>query len=1581
MAHRELTIENTENIAFVQRLRALVRDGFGITPFLGSGCSSASGILMGQEFTDYLGYVVYRCLCKESEDDASHGRRWDISRQGWPDRPNQDQVTEARRWALGVFKRICGNGKGIHITDDPEHRVQSFQVSGGTTPALLARMLASPPVPPFLRSPKLIDEGESILSIRESLEERRRDHRFFLRSSNSPTSYAAICEKALRSLCDWRATLQFLSTLRSSHDPELLSMEEPDQSVIDSFNVHITRDKKPNLTHMMIAQLSMSARIRVVLTTNFDSLLETAFESFGRQLAVIPVGIHDTLPHPDLIHQNDCVVKLHGDCHETRADFTLDDEPAPEDKRRFFHYVRGKFPAFEFPAGTPEERFIPSQLLVIGYSGSDTRCNDMIKYVLDSDKDATVYWICHSQRDLDRLTQRFSEEDYSGGRIIATVTERPDLLLYDFYQKLTLTLPSAGLTYQFPDRVLPAKDPQRKAGQRCSATDQGEHLAGLLTQRGRDAQNRPRGPIVIATGSSGVLTVIHEAFNLLSSRGKQRIWLELEDFPTIPVVGAEIYTSLAERTGSLPLSHMKPLPRDIWKRKKTIEKQAAGSVRRSKESNDESKTRREAWHRFFLEACDELGLSPHSWVIGFYGRNGPGGCCGWEENQYWTEANYAEFHDLLDGLSLAGFSMLYAPYNEQRWERDKERAAEVIKMVFSEKEKGGARSKGDFSYNIPRDEFYRNVGFVWDNDTSGDHVRSVPNGDFYTEYECMAPAPESQRFKIILQSIWRDLLEPSLCGEPPHADLNKIDWRRQATALYSATLYRQSRHFSAFLNDAVFRCPQRFNLHNFDNDTNRVNVVEEWLRILSKAGMFFMKPGGFAWAYRDTRLAFRYIIEQLDQHPRVRALGVLRDVRGFRARGNFHIGEWYAKAHRVTRHPMPMMEALHHFYQAAIYAHEAHEGSNEDEGADQTVPKKTTASAGKSDKLLRSRDVYRRRLFLQSLTAIHHTLRTGVESLRYWSSNSAIEYLCDNFTEQNRKGQPRGVSRLEEVLEELIPESRKRGAGGRAGSAGEEDSLRRHAKTLIDRIAREIATIRSKLRDRDPIVHLDNLSLEDNGPEPLDAPLPHMDSLAPGWMDVQFKPIADIVACATKRMKDASEAEELDKKGEEVDEARWKDMGETLWKEVGHLETNYFSRQLQAFRDPRLIHQKVQHLVEWSFIFIRRAKRQARAGDPHSPGIRAKQCFLMASVLDSVAIDFCRLLPVELEAFATQEKAKALALYGLAQGHLGRFDEANRRLSESRAVIRAMRTEDRHVPLGITELRRAEVLCLQACECGAILDAAGRVDQDWILSYPAFQNAISEDLIQRLSASQGGSASPKLASKRQSLELKNILERHGLFFKVVGKEIHLFGSGGNQVERTLSEISRVRQARIGDAWRCVEEARREFVGRTHSERWWGRLYALEMRVFGEAGAAIETCYASHDHDFEAERYRMLLCRSRRDVAHHLSKIWKKGLGVAGDGEQDVYERCRTTLLYRFALSIAESQGVHSISDEDLQRAKDSVAKFLKKERERDFAGFLKGRKLVLPPGKELQALFIGKFVSHMEVWVKTSRSRKSRKER
>ena len=76
-------------------------------------------------------------------------------------------------------------------------------------------------------------------------------------------------------------------------------------------------DKEPTLAHRAMASLAAQGFIKVIVTTNFDRLMETALKDAGVEPTVLssPDQVEGALP---LIHTQCCVFKVHGDYLDTR---------------------------------------------------------------------------------------------------------------------------------------------------------------------------------------------------------------------------------------------------------------------------------------------------------------------------------------------------------------------------------------------------------------------------------------------------------------------------------------------------------------------------------------------------------------------------------------------------------------------------------------------------------------------------------------------------------------------------------------------------------------------------------------------------------------------------------------------------------------------------------------------------------------------------------------------------------------------------------------------------------------------------------------------------------------------------------------------------------------------------------------------------------------------------------------------------------------------------------------------------------------------------------------------------------------
>jgi hypothetical protein len=75
--------------------------------------------------------------------------------------------------------------------------------------------------------------------------------------------------------------------------------------------------KLPTPAHKAIARLASQGYVRVIVTTNFDRLMESALEAEGVNPVVLstPDSIDGAMP---LVHMKCCVLKLHGDYRDTR---------------------------------------------------------------------------------------------------------------------------------------------------------------------------------------------------------------------------------------------------------------------------------------------------------------------------------------------------------------------------------------------------------------------------------------------------------------------------------------------------------------------------------------------------------------------------------------------------------------------------------------------------------------------------------------------------------------------------------------------------------------------------------------------------------------------------------------------------------------------------------------------------------------------------------------------------------------------------------------------------------------------------------------------------------------------------------------------------------------------------------------------------------------------------------------------------------------------------------------------------------------------------------------------------------------
>lgn len=136
---------------------------------------------------------------------------------------------------------------------------------------------------------------------------------------------------------DYSDLLESLTNTQTERLNLLRSYFEPDEAEREEGL------KKPTLAHQMIARLVEKGYIRVIVTTNFDRLMENALKDIGIEPSVIsnPGHIENTLP---IVHSNITIIKINGDYLDTSF-LNIKSELGTYDPRleNLMHYVFENF--------------------------------------------------------------------------------------------------------------------------------------------------------------------------------------------------------------------------------------------------------------------------------------------------------------------------------------------------------------------------------------------------------------------------------------------------------------------------------------------------------------------------------------------------------------------------------------------------------------------------------------------------------------------------------------------------------------------------------------------------------------------------------------------------------------------------------------------------------------------------------------------------------------------------------------------------------------------------------------------------------------------------------------------------------------------------------------------------------------------------------------------------------------------------------------------------------------------------------------------------------------------------------------
>ncbi len=1375
----------TETERFSSDVREELGKGFSFTPFVGAGVSAASGLMMGRDFMSYLVYALYRCVAPDSRwvDEPSLGQeltRWNIPRDGWLRNPTGPQSKQAEAWLKARFRELLnsiGNesliplrpcfDRGNNLTEsereEEELKTETLQRFGGEESVWESQIASA-----CRRWERAIDSNGERNRKRAILEEN------WLRVGVRGTEFVAL-EKALRSLYDWKAILAFLSHLsleevevsrednsKKAFPDSLVFREYGDKTIIDRFNLHISWGQKPNLAHNQIVHLARPLRIRQILTTNFDTLIEQAFAEVEIPIRVIETTTGGNLPDPALVLGANSLVKLHGGTQQTRADFSLNEAAAQEDKDRFVRYLHHHREIGETECCSHN----PSHLLLLGFSGEDWRVIDLIQETLWKLPNLKVYCLANSSRSAETFEVRFAGwED----RVSIYNVGRADLVLLRLYQELTHTLPPGGFSSRFgqpvPAGIHPPADDAKVAGAIISHVQLAKPSKRFLpleidtdglgrsvtrgVNRWQDI-SRPSfkrtgggGWIVTAQGGSGLMKYSQALFEQhTSARRDQTIWMELEDHANPDALIAEMLRILALNRGRYQTSHV-----DL--------------------DRHPSPTHPRLLSRWVDRVLDYLDLSPNDCALFLYGRNGPGGCSRLQA-RYWRGHDYGRLETLLDVLASLGFMVYYMPFSKTRWDRNREKEGTSQKRIGVQSRIDSV-SKGASQRVQQHDQFRKKLWPTNSPNMAEGYIQKLPKSVIHENYgvarrastaRTKSTTKQPKRFESMLDNVaqrfllnkkgasnsraWRELqrrvcgagFDRSIKGRPDSL------WKR-LRFLYACSLFRQSRHPSALISEGVFACPCSFSSGDHDNDLVRAGVSEKWLKILRDEELFYDKPGGYLWQYRDTRLGIQALLESLSK-IRVGPDRTFDFIGQTRARLHFWIGDWYRDAFLSTRHILPMIESIYHRCAGVHFARWAKPGH---------------LTLGRdNDEILR----HRAHIIVSSLTEIADLLELGYPSAAFWqpgeqgrevfSNESIIGAMGHGNWDPENRNSPANKEWISNLL----------------GSPDDDaENLELYSETVEQLISRTLIASKSlagrlnmEVSPGFNAILRPSISTESSLlPEGLSTKLLHRPDFCSE--DGKDKPIEDIRAiledCLGKSVVpnwvfDTGEIDE-ERSGREhqVAQARYQIAPKVME------DSAYGYIAIQAF-------------AELAYVRIKSNKLASRAEQIKRPGAmlltpREGLPWVSVTMICSLGIALLRVCHTATMTERMIFKQKFLAFYGLSLGFLGRFHEAHRRINQATALTHHLPKSRASRASIILRIRRAEIHLAEATHLALInrenleaLDQSRRITakiDDAVVSLEA-----AEHLLQGRSHSSlwwGRFYSLRLRAIALSGEVRNIL--------------------------------------------------------------------------------------------------------------------------------------------------------------------------------------------------------------------------------
>jgi hypothetical protein len=228
------------------------------------------------------------------------------------------------------------------------------------------------------------------------------------------------------------------------------------QELKDLFFARLERGRRPATAHQLAAFLAGLMRWQLLLTTNFDTLLEQALRSQSLDPTIYEIPEQGRAPDPQLVRSHFALVKLHGGAFGRLMSENLNYSLRRADREHLLGY------------------FPPNPLvLVLGYGGGDRRVMSLIEdlvhneddrpypqYPLDGDT-PRVLWI-HRTTVPDSVERIRKRLDRCKGRLVPYPYRNGGRFLQELYCRLATSHPVSATYYRaFPH--MPPRTPNSSA--------------------------------------------------------------------------------------------------------------------------------------------------------------------------------------------------------------------------------------------------------------------------------------------------------------------------------------------------------------------------------------------------------------------------------------------------------------------------------------------------------------------------------------------------------------------------------------------------------------------------------------------------------------------------------------------------------------------------------------------------------------------------------------------------------------------------------------------------------------------------------------------------------------------------------------------------------------------------------------------------------------------------------------------------------------------------------------------------------------------------------------------------------------